>query len=235
VSKGVREKKIQELEVQLAEYPEDEVLKKKLEDLKSKKDRFLEENDLRYHATVDEIHPTTSATMMLIQDVSGSMGQFEKTIARKFFYLMYIFLKKHYQKINLYFIIHTTDAQEVEENEFFETTKNGGTVVSTALKLANEIIERDGLDKTNIYVSQVSDGDTWPGDSTTVEQQMKVLASRSQYVAYAEVRSEPSRDVTLKQIYDDLGSSNLQTALIDDENQIFSVFRKLFSSGGKDD
>jgi uncharacterized sporulation protein YeaH/YhbH (DUF444 family) len=104
--------------------------------------------------------------MFCLMDVSGSMDEARKDLAKRFFILLYLFLTRHYEKIDIVFIRHHTQAQEVDEENFFRARETGGTVVSSALVLMDEIIkERYSPSDWNIYAAQASDGDNWHHDS----------------------------------------------------------------------
>lgn len=211
-----------------------ELTRAEIDKLKSCVSRFMDDTDLRFKNTIREPQPCSHAVMFLIQDISGSMGQREKLIARKFFYLMYAFLLRQYDSVDLVFIVHTNEAKEVDEQEFFNTRESGATVASTACKLMEEIIEERGYDNTNIYAAQVSDGDNYSSDNVVVTDVMRTLLPHVQYFAYAEIaeegRSEEHYDSRnyLKTIYDSINSPVLATTRIFDESQIYDVFRSLF-------
>jgi len=127
---------------------------------------FIDTFDLRYQAFTKQPEPTSKAVMLCIMDVSGSMDQTRKNLAKRFFILLYLFLQRSYEKIDLVFIRHHTIAQEVDEEEFFYSRETGGTVVSSALNLAYEVLrERYDSSVWNIYCAQASDGDNWESDS----------------------------------------------------------------------
>jgi hypothetical protein len=127
---------------------------------------FLDEFDLRYRNRVTRPKPCTQAVMFCLMDVSGSMDEQRKDIAKRFFMLLYHFLHNTYEHIQVVFIRHHTSAQEVDEQEFFQSRDTGGTLVSTALDLMDRIIAaRYPREDWNIYAAQASDGDNWPMDS----------------------------------------------------------------------
>lgn len=153
--------------------------------------RYLEDVDMRYRHFVKQPQPIAHAVMFLLMDVSGSMQEFEKTLARKFFLLMYLFLHKEYKTVELVFVRHTTEAEEVTEQEFFYDQHSGGTIVSTGLQLINDIIdERYDLSSTNIYVAQASDGDNFTDDFAETVEAMEELLPKVQYFAYIQTESE---------------------------------------------
>src|SRR5690606_30204263 len=127
---------------------------------------FLDTFDLKYNLLVKHPNPSSKAVMFCLMDVSGSMTQSTKDIAKRFFILLYLFLKRSYDKIEVVFIRHHTSAKEVDEEEFFYSRETGGTIVSSALTLMQEIMaERYPVNEWNIYAAQASDGDNWNDDS----------------------------------------------------------------------
>lgn len=195
---------------------------------------FLDPMDLRYHATVQEVVKKNHAVMFCVMDNSGSMGEREKILSRKFFILLYLFLENKYESVDVRFVYHTTVAREVEEDEFFSTRDSGGTVVSSALDLVNDIIKSDyGDGLSNLYISQCSDGDNWSQDNgTCYELLVDDIMPAVQYYAYLQVDPEgsmnyvsdiwPSYELVAKEF------SNFQMARVQDEADIYPVFRELF-------
>jgi uncharacterized sporulation protein YeaH/YhbH (DUF444 family) len=121
-------------------------------------------------------------------DVSGSMGQTEKDIAKRFFLLLYLFLQRKYQKVDIVFVKHTTEGSECSEHEFFYGQESGGTLVSSGVKVVNQIIqERYALDTWNIYCVQASDGDNFDSDTAALTTELETLIPKCQYYVYNEV------------------------------------------------
>ena len=191
---------------------------------------FIDTFDLRYTNRVKQPQPTTQAVMFCVMDVSGSMDKSRKELAKRFFILLYLFLKRNYEHIDVVFVRHHTVAKEVDEEEFFYSRETGGTVVSSALYLVRDIIrERYPLSSWNIYVAQASDGDNWPHDSPTCRD----LLSRDimpwvRYFAYIEIT--PERHQSLWEFYADVMAAHPQFAMaqIDGPADIYPVFRQLF-------
>src|SRR5262249_33792390 len=116
---------------------------------------FIEKLDLRYNNRVLKKRPQAQAVMFCLMDVSGSMDESRKDLAKRFFMLLYLFLKRNYERIDVVFIRHHTVAKEVEEEDFFHSRESGGTVVSSALKLMVEVIhDRYPPSQWNIYCAQ---------------------------------------------------------------------------------
>jgi uncharacterized protein len=190
---------------------------------------FLDPFDLRYRNRVREPMPTSKAVMFCLMDVSGSMDEARKDLAKRFFILLYLFLSRHYEKTEVVFIRHHTQAAEVTEDEFFHATESGGTVVSSALTLMNDIIRARYMgSEWNIYGAQASDGDNWQQDSSKCRELLdnKILPL-VRYYAYVQVADE---DQNLWEEYTRVRDANVHFAMqkIVTPSQIFPVFRDLF-------
>lgn len=193
---------------------------------------FIDDLDLRYRNQVKVPTPTSKAVMFCLMDVSGSMTQDVKDIAKRFYILLYLFLQKNYEEIEIVFIRHHTSAKEVTEDEFFYSRETGGTIVSSALKLMHTIVEeRYNQDDWNIYAAQASDGDNWDDDSPICSQ---LLANKIlplvQYFAYIEIT--PGHHQALWDAYEALSDEYAQQfalAQIRGPEDIYSVFRELFA------
>lgn len=159
------------IELEKSDTPDDSEIKlliKEIEELKAKisKVPFIDSFDLRFRNYEQRPKPTSKAVMFCLMDVSGSMDQATKEMAKRFYILLYMFLTRTYKDIEVVYIRHHTQAKEVDEQEFFYSQETGGTIVSSALKLMDEIVEKR-YDPTqwNIYAAQASDGDNWADDS----------------------------------------------------------------------
>ncbi|WP_373097834.1 YeaH/YhbH family protein, partial [Zhongshania sp.] len=150
---------------------------------------FLDEYDLRFRHRVKEPKPISRAVMFCLMDVSASMSEQKKDLAKRFFTLLYLFLSRKYEHVELVFIRHTSDAQEVDEHAFFHDPQTGGTVVMSALNLMMEILEeRYPPNQWNIYGAQVSDGDAFGSDPQRSAMRLsKDILPLCRYFAYVEV------------------------------------------------
>jgi uncharacterized protein len=194
---------------------------------------YLDPIDLRYRNRVRVAVPTSKAVMFCVMDVSGSMDEGRKELSKRFFILLYMFLTRHYEKIDLVFIRHHTQAQEVDEENFFHARETGGTVVSSALVLMEEIIKaRYNPAEWNIYGAQASDGDNWHHDSGRCRELMatKLLPS-CRYFAYVQVAAE---EQNLWEEYAQLLPDHRHFAMrkATEASQIYPVFRDLFKKEG---
>ncbi|MGB5598326.1 MAG: YeaH/YhbH family protein, partial [Thiothrix litoralis] len=169
---GKARRRKREIVALLEEMPEDDIRRLELEEELIPLNRrlsavpFLDEFDLKYNLQVKVPKPSPKAVMFCVMDVSGSMTADIKETAKRFFFLLYLFLQKNYEKIEVVFIRHHTQAQEVDEETFFYSRETGGTVVSSALKLMGDIIaDRYSPNEWTIYCAQASDGDNWQEDN----------------------------------------------------------------------
>lgn len=231
------DKKIKELEEELLDKSlseeKIEYLKKEIEKLQKMKlsISFMEEVDLQYNNFEKQAVPVTSAVMFCIMDVSGSMGEHEKDIAKRFFMLLYMFLTKQYEKIELVFIRHHTQAKEVSEEEFFKSRESGGTIVLPALELMNDIIDKR-YSGWNVYASQISDGDVWSQEDSTACKEIleNELLDKIQYMIYVEVTRTYQQMGDLWVDYQKLSNSkpNFAMGQIRELGQIWNVFKDFF-------
>jgi uncharacterized sporulation protein YeaH/YhbH (DUF444 family) len=193
---------------------------------------FLDPIDLRYRNTITVPKPSTRAVMFCIMDVSGSMGQEEKDIAKRFFILLYLFLTKSYENIELVFIRHHTTAKEVTEDEFFNSRESGGTVVTSALELTHEILtERYPAAEWNAYIAQASDGDNFSEDSVfeLVDEKIMPLV---QYFAYVEITKMGPQNLWYEYLAISRLHKNFASRNITRQADIYPVFCDLFKKKG---
>ncbi len=196
---------------------------------------FIDPFDLRYSNRVKVPKPSSQAVMFCILDVSGSMDESKKETAKRFFILLYLFLTRAYDKIEVVFIRHHTSAAEVDEQEFFHSRESGGTVVSSALHLLMKVMhERYPSSDWNSYVAQASDGDNWDNDSVICRQLLiNSVMQAVQYFAYVEITDgEPQN---LWQEYTQVLDHHPHFAMqkIESPSDIYPVFRELFKKQPK--
>ncbi len=192
---------------------------------------FLDTNDLRYNLHVKRPVPTSQAVMFCLMDVSGSMDQQIKDMAKRFYLLLYMFLKRHYERTDIVFIRHHTVAKEVDEQEFFYSRETGGTVVSSALRLMKEVIDaRYSPNEWNIYGAQASDGDNWNDDSPICRKLLEDdLLPLVQYFAYVEItkRNHQALWREYQQVARRFPETFAQRQIME-VSDIFPVFHELF-------
>jgi len=209
-------------------------LRLEIEDLRSRIKRipFLDDFDLKYNLLIKQPRPSSKAVMFCLMDVSGSMNQATKDMAKRFFLLLYLFLQRSYEYTEVVFIRHHTSAKEVDEQEFFYSRETGGTIVSSALKMMRDIMrDRYPESEWNIYGAQASDGDNWNDDSSTCH---KILINdimpHVQYYSYVEIT--PRDHQALWDEYQSVAHAfpdHFAMEQIIDVQDIYPVFRQLFS------
>lgn len=203
---------------------------------------LFEKVDHRYRKTERVMVKSAEATLIMIMDISGSMDENKKRCARKFFSLQYAFIKRKYPNTDLVFIYHTDEAEEVSEEEFFTTRKNGGTTISPAIALAHRIIkERYDPAQTNIYLTYAGDGDNWGDDNRDVltEFEDRGLLSKLRHAVYVQVGEEidgwggvpsgQSKFWTLMQSISNT-SRKMHQVKIEDESEVFTAFKKVYGN-----
>jgi uncharacterized sporulation protein YeaH/YhbH (DUF444 family) len=215
-------------------------LQQKLASLKKKTKTipWIDPVDTRYKLFVQQPKPISKAVMFCLMDVSGSMQEREKLIAKKFFMLLSILLHRKYENVEIVFVRHHTEAEECNEDDFFHKKENGGTIVSSGLKLINEIIKaRFPLDQWNIYVCQASDGDNFGTDYVPTKKELEAMLPNLQYFAYLDIPNSwastmgSSGGSDLWQIYKDIKekNKNMEMTKAAHQNDIWKVFKELFS------
>lgn len=236
---GSRSRRLRKIEATLAEPPDDDasedwrlMLEDEADTLRTRlrKIPWLDTFDLRYNNRVPVPVPVTQAVMVCVMDVSGSMDQHRKDLAKRLFTLLHLFLERNYKDIDVVFVRHHTSAREVDEDEFFHARETGGTVVSSALDLTADILRtRYPADRWNAYVAQASDGDNWGDDSLRCHRLVQqTLMPMVQYFAYVEVA--PDQHQNLWHEYTRLADEfqNFSMATINEPAEVFPVLRKLF-------
>tara|TARA_R110001592_G_scaffold25824_1_gene97660 strand:+ start:3848 stop:5125 length:1278 start_codon:yes stop_codon:yes gene_type:complete len=191
---------------------------------------FIDTFDLRFRNYAKQALPTSKAVMFCLMDVSGSMDQATKDIAKRFYLLLYLFLTRTYKTIDVVYIRHHTQAKEVDEEEFFYSQETGGTIASSALDLMIKIMdERYKESEWNIYAAQASDGDNWADDSPRCQKLLtEHILPKARYFSYIEISQRPHQ--TLWQQYQEIAAYTEHFAIqhIKSIEDIYPVFRKLF-------
>ena len=237
---------IAELEAELEDCDEDRraELLAKIATLKSKIRRipFIDPIDIRYRRFENVPKPVAQAVMFCLMDVSGSMSEHMKDLAKRFYMLLYVFLKQRYRHVEIVFIRHTDRAEEVDEETFFHGPASGGTLVSSALQAMHEIIRsRFRPADWNIYAAQASDGDNLSADGEVAGRILtEHILPVSQFFAYLEVGeaggySFEMPDSSLWPLYERLRSAGAPLSMrkVHDRSEIFPVFHDLFQRRGK--
>nr|WP_315527860.1 YeaH/YhbH family protein [uncultured Achromobacter sp.] len=208
-------------------------LEQEVEDCRERLARvpFLDDLDLRYRNRVSVAIPMARAVMFCLMDVSGSMDEGKKDLAKRFFTLLYLFLSRKYEHVDLVFIRHTDNAEEVDEQTFFYDPKSGGTIVLSALELMREILEKRYPPAAwNVYAAQASDGDSFGADAGKSARFLaEHLLPSTRYFAYIEIPdSQEARKSSLWAEYEQKLEPHFVMRRICDRGEIFPVFHDLF-------
>ena len=235
-----RPQEIEDLQRQIEECEDEEIrlgLEAKLKILEEKSRRipYIDPLDVRYRRFENEPKPVAKAVMFCLMDVSGSMSEHMKDLAKRFYLLLYLFLSKRYKKVEIVFIRHTDRAEEVDEETFFYGPATGGTLVSSALAAMRGIIaSRFDPAEWNIYGAQASDGDNAHSDGGLSGQLLREILPLCQYFAYIEV-GEEGGDSSISRsplwtLYEGIRSELLPLSMrkVCRRSEIFPVFHDLF-------
>jgi uncharacterized protein len=191
----------------------------------------IKSDDLRFKVWEPTIKYQSNAVVIAMMDVSGSMGEFEKYIARSFYFWMVRFLRTKYNNVNIVFISHHTEAKEVTEEEFFHKGESGGTQVSSAYELALQIIqERYNPNDWNIYPFHFSDGDNLPWDNDRCVQLVTKMMEQCNIFGYGEIREGHYRSPsTLMSAYNKINDKKFIPVTISDKKEVYPALRKFFA------
>ncbi|HEV7371980.1 YeaH/YhbH family protein [Arenibaculum sp.] len=240
-------RRIEEIEEKGGEIEELQELRERLEHVlrRTRLIPYLDPVDVRYNRFERVPKPVAQAVMFCLMDVSGSMTEHMKDLAKRFFMLLYMFLKRRYSHVDVVFIRHTHEAKEVDEETFFYSTETGGTIVSTALEEMQRVIrDRYPPDDWNIYAAQASDGDNMSNDNAKSASLLEnAILPMCQYFAYIEVAQEHDgglggalgaafgRETDLWRTYKLVAKPGAPMAMrrVKNRREIFPVFRELFS------
>jgi uncharacterized sporulation protein YeaH/YhbH (DUF444 family) len=242
-----RPETIAQLEAEIADCDEARrvELMAELDALKAKFRRipYIDPIDIRYRRFETMPKPVAQAVMFCLMDVSGSMSEHMKDLAKRFYMLLYVFLTRRYRHVEIVFIRHTNRAEEVDEDTFFHGPASGGTLVSSALQAMHEIVRsRFRPADWNIYAAQASDGDNSGADGAAVSRLLtEMILPVSQFFAYLEVSEAGGRtfdmsDSSLWSLYQRLRAEGAPLSMrkVSDRSQIFPVFHDLFQRRRKE-
>ncbi|MCL6616135.1 MAG: sporulation protein YhbH [Anoxybacillus ayderensis] len=195
------------------------------------------EDDLRYRRVRETNKKDFNAVVICIMDVSGSMDQTKKYMARSFYFLLYQFLRLKYSNVEVVFVAHTTTAKEVSENEFFHRGESGGTYISSGYQKALEIIEqRYNPANWNIYAFHCSDGDNWTEDNKKAVEMAKKLCEVCNLFGYVEIPLDYSiyTSTIKRKLYRSIRRDNFHIIEITKKQDVYPGLRKLLEKEGDD-
>lgn len=204
-----------------------EAIKRNIMEGKTKLEKITND-DLRFKTWEDVVKPESNALVIAMMDTSGSMGVFEKYIARSFFFWMTRFLRTKYKTVEIVFIAHHTEAKEVSEEHFFSKGESGGTICSSAYRKALEIIDtRYPPSRYNIYPFHFSDGDNLTSDNERCVRLVKQLIERSNMFGYGEV-NQYNRHSTLMSAYKHINDPKFKHCVIREKGEVYKALTTFF-------
>ncbi|MGH9941106.1 MAG: sporulation protein YhbH [Pyrinomonadaceae bacterium] len=200
----------------------------------------VRKEDLRFKTWEEDIKYESNAVVISMMDVSGSMGEFKKYIARSFFFWMVRFLRTKYDNVEIVFISHHTEAKEVTEEQFFTQGESGGTVVSSAYQLALDVIkERFSPSDWNVYPFHFSDGDNYYSDNEEAVRLADELITTCALFGYGEIGEEGSSGYrrssgALLSIFNDRlkQKERFIGVRIDDKEDVYPALKQFFGARG---
>ena len=196
----------------------------------------LLDDDLRYRSWRVDVRRKVAAAVIAMRDVSASMGEFKKYLTRSFFFWMVRFLRSRYDDVRIVFITHHTEAREVDEEAFFTLGESGGTRVSSAYRLALEIIDqRFNPAHWNLYPIHFTDGDNWgDGDNADCVRLVRELMDRSNLFGYGEINDRPQRSPLLEALRELEGEPGFVILTMRDRKDVYPALRRYFRMTGEE-
>jgi sporulation protein YhbH len=197
------------------------------------KERFpFHEDDLVYRHVTTEIRKESNAVVICMMDTSGSMDTMKKYLARSFFFLLCQFVSTKYRNIEIVFIAHHTQANEVTEEEFFTKGEAGGTLISSAYERALDIIAaRYHPSLWNIYAFHCSDGDNFDADNDAALRRAQELCEMCNLFGYGEIKPHGhyAYESSMMTIFRRLAAPNFLTIRIERKEDVFPTFKTFLS------
>ncbi len=197
--------------------------------------------DKYYRSWTSRPEPQANAAILYMMDVSGSMGQDQKDIVRTETFWIDTWLRHQYRSVVTRYIVHDVNAQEVDQETFYHLTENGGTAISSAYTLADELVTRDYPSESwNVYAFHFSDGDNWGADSKRACEVVRQILPKLNLFGYGQVRSYTTGQFlsTLRDFAEDLpealypdGTARLVTSLINDRDAILDSIKEFLGKG----
>ncbi|WP_181349338.1 sporulation protein YhbH [Thalassobacillus sp. CUG 92003] len=185
--------------------------------------------DLRYKTWSDIDKPESKAVVFAIMDTSGSMGLWEKYMARSFFFWMNRFLKQNYETVDIEFVAHHTEAKVVNEDDFFSKGESGGTICSSAYRKVLEMIDQQySPERYNIYPFHFSDGDNLTSDNKRCVDLIGELLKVSSLFGYGEV-NQYNRHSSLMQVYKKIEDPKFRYFILRKKADVFHAMKEFLS------
>jgi sporulation protein YhbH len=189
--------------------------------------------DLRFKQLVHRRKPATNAVVIFALDVSASMTDAERKLAKSFFFFVLQGIRRRYGKVETRFIAHTTQAWEFTESEFFNVTGTGGTGASTAFKMALELIESEyDPSQYNGYLFYASDGENFTEDRAAATEYLGRLSRLLNYVGYVETvpGSPRTSETEMKMLCGEIERTGapIGSSILTRHEDVWKAIRKFF-------
>lgn len=197
--------------------------------------------DLRFRQLVRRPTPSTSAAVIFALDVSGSMDEAQRRLAKQFFFFALQGIRRQYAKVETAFLAHAAQAWEFEEREFFQASSSGGTVSSCAFQLAQEVIRgRYDPSRYNVYLFYASDGENASEDREPAASALRALAALTNFAGYVEtggVATFRPRETQLAELFRDLEREGLPVGMspLGSQEDVWRAIREFFRERAADD
>ena len=207
------------------------------EGLEEEIERFpFKEEDLRYYRVKKKPKRESNAVMIFIMDVSGSMDNSKKYLARSFFFVLSKFLRRKYNNIAFEFVSHTTVAKHVDEDEFFHKAESGGTYISSGLNMALDIIkEKYPPMMWNIYPVYASDGDNWSEDNENAIKAVKELCKVSNMFGYAELLPSTYSTTMYFKFTNEVKEENFTPVIVREKKDLWNALKLMLTNEMRED
>ena len=200
----------------------------------------LVNDDLRFRQLVKRPSPATSAAVIFALDVSGSMDEAQRRLAKQFFFFALQGIRRQYAKVETVFLAHAAQAWEFDESQFFQASSSGGTVTSSVARLALEVMEkRYDPSRYNVYFFYASDGENAAEDRDEARATLADIAGQVNYSGYCEtggVATFRPRDTQLAEIFSELKTSGLAvgTSHLASQDDVWNAIREFFTEQSKE-
>ena len=206
-----------------------ESMKRQFKDNQAGQPLVIHEDDLRFKTWVEKEKPSTNAVVIAMMDTSGSMGAWEKFIARSFFFWTVRFLRTKYKQVDIRFLAHHTEAKEMDEESFFTKGESGGTICSSVYRLANDIIDKEYPPSAyNVYAFHFSDGDNLTSDNPKCVSYIEQLLEKCNLFGYGEA-NQYNRHSTLMSSYKNLDHERFRFHVINHKKGILDALKLFFN------
>nr|WP_279664434.1 sporulation protein YhbH [Ectobacillus ponti] len=194
----------------------------------------IRQEDLKFRTWNEVLKPESKAVVLAMMDTSGSMGIWEKYMARSFFFWMARFLRTKYESVDIEFIAHHTEAKVVSEDDFFSKGESGGTICSSAYRKALELVDtKYSPERYNIYPFHFSDGDNLTSDNARCVKLVQELIKVSNMFGYGEV-NQYNRHSTLMSAYKNIHDEKFRYYILKQKSDVFNAMKSFFRQEAKE-